>query len=72
MLSDNLEKKIIEDQMEKSKGQTTHFYIFVYVMDAICFMTPFPLMNLSWNPTSVEPIHIYHSKLWEEKDRFFL
>jgi hypothetical protein len=35
-------------------------------MDAICFMTPFPLMNWSWNITYLEPIHEYHSELWEE------
>jgi hypothetical protein len=35
-------------------------------MDTICFTTPFPLMNWSWNPTYTEPIHEYHSKLWEE------
>jgi hypothetical protein len=42
-------------------------------MDVICFMTLFPLMNWSWTPTSVEPIHFYHSKLWEEnaKDFFY-
>jgi hypothetical protein len=42
-------------------------------MDAICFMTPFPLMNWSWTSTSSEPIHFYHSKLCEEnaKDFFY-
>jgi hypothetical protein len=34
-------------------------------------MTPFPLMSWSWTPTSVEPIHFYHSKLWEDKARYF-
>jgi hypothetical protein len=67
MLSDNLAKEITEYQMAKSKGQPAPFYMSVYVMDAICFMTPFPLMNWSWNPTRAEPIHFYHSKLWEEK-----
>jgi hypothetical protein len=42
-----------------------------YIMDAICFMTPFPLMSWSWTPTNVEPIHFYHSKLWEDKARDF-
>jgi hypothetical protein len=42
-----------------------------YVMDAICFMTPFPLMNWSWTLTSFEPIHFYHSKLWEENAKYF-
>jgi hypothetical protein len=44
-----------------------------YIMDAICFSTPLPLMNWSWKPTYLEPIHEYHSKLWEEnaKDSFY-
>ena len=44
-----------------------------YIRDVICYMTPFPLMNWSWNPTCAEPIHVYHSKLWEEnvKDFFY-
>ena len=42
-------------------------------MDAICYMTPFPLMNWSWNISCREPIHKYHSALWEEnaKDAFY-
>jgi hypothetical protein len=36
-------------------------------MDALCFLTPFPLMSWSWTPSEVEPIHVYHSKLWEDK-----
>jgi hypothetical protein len=42
-------------------------------MDVICFVTPFPLMNWSWNTTCPEPIHEYHSTLWEEnaKDVFY-
>jgi hypothetical protein len=45
--------------------------MFTYIMDAICFITPFPLMNWSWSSTSAEPIHLYHSKLWEEKAKYF-
>jgi hypothetical protein len=71
ILSDNLTKEIVEYQMEKSKGQPASFYMSAYVMDAICYMTPFPLMNWSWNPTCAEPIHFYHSKLWEEKVKDF-
>jgi hypothetical protein len=52
MLSDNLAKGIFDYKTTKSKGKPTHFYIFSYVMDAICFMTPFPLMNWSWTPAS--------------------
>jgi hypothetical protein len=44
-----------------------------YIMDEVCYMNPFPLMNWSWNPARTEPIHVYHSKLWEEnvKDFFY-
>jgi hypothetical protein len=41
-------------------------------MDAICFMAPFPLMNWSWDPSNIEPIHVYHSKLWEDKAKQFI
>jgi hypothetical protein len=65
MLSNNLTKEIVEYQSLKSKGQPAHFYMSEYIIDAICFMTPFPLMNWSWTPTSVELIHLYYSKVWE-------
>jgi hypothetical protein len=73
MLFDNLAKEIAEYKSKKSKGKPAPFYMSAYVMDTICFMTPFPLMNWSFNPTSSEPIHFYHSKLWEEnaKDSFY-
>jgi hypothetical protein len=73
ILSDNLAKEIKDYQMEKSKGRPVSFYMSAYIMDAICYMTPFPLMNWSWSPACVEPIHVYHSKLWEEnvKDFFY-
>jgi hypothetical protein len=45
MLSDNLAKEITEYQLAKSKGQYAPFYVSTYIMDAICFMTHFSLMN---------------------------
>ena len=73
MLFDNLAKEIVEYKSLKSKGQPAPFYMSTYIMDAICFMTPFPLMNWSWTSASSEPIHFYHSKLWEEnaKESFY-
>jgi hypothetical protein len=55
------------------KGQPVAFYMSAYIMDAICFRTPFPLMNWSWNPSCTEPVHKYHSTLWEDhaKDNFY-
>jgi hypothetical protein len=71
MLSDNLSKEVVEYNVLKSRGQHAPFYMSAYITDAICFMTPFPLMNWSWTPTSFEPIHFYHSKLWEESSKYF-
>ena len=47
MLLDNLAKEIVEYNMLKPKGEHAPFYMFSYIMDVICFKTPFPLMN--WN-----------------------
>jgi hypothetical protein len=69
MSSDNLAKEITEYQLDKSKAQSSPFYMSTYIMDVIFFMTPFSLMNWSWTPNNVDPIHFYHSKLWEDKAR---
>jgi hypothetical protein len=69
MLLDNLAKEIIGYHLAKSKGKPAPFYMSAYIMDALCFMTPFPLMRWSWTPTNAEPIHFYHSKLWEDKEK---
>jgi len=73
LLFDNLVKKIGVHKSQRSKGEPTHFYISTYIMDSICYKTPFHLMNWRWTPKNVEPIHIYHSKLWKEnaKDHFY-
>jgi len=73
MLSNNLAKQIGYYKTQKSKGEHAPFYMSAYIMDAICFRTPFPLMNWSWTLTVTKPIHFYHSKLWEEneKDSFY-
>jgi hypothetical protein len=44
ILSDNLAKEITKYQSMNAKGKPTPFYMPAYIMDAICFMTPFPLM----------------------------
>jgi hypothetical protein len=70
ILSDNLAKEITEYKMTKSKGCLISFYMYSYVMDAIYFVTPFPLMNWSWNPSCTEPIHEYRSNIWEESVKY--
>jgi hypothetical protein len=67
MLLDNLAKGISDYKTTKSKGKPIPFYMYTYLMDSIYFMTPFPLMKWRWTLASAEPIHFYHSKLWEEK-----
>jgi hypothetical protein len=47
MLLDNLAKEITEYQWMKTKGKPAPFYMLTYIMDSICFMTPFPLMSWS-------------------------
>jgi hypothetical protein len=71
ILLGSLTSEITEYQTQKDKGQSTSFLMSTYIMDAICFMMPFPLMGWSWTPDSVEPIHIYHSKVWEDKEKDF-
>jgi hypothetical protein len=45
ILYDNIAREVMEYQTARTKGQTTTFYMSAYIMDAICFLTPFPLMN---------------------------
>jgi hypothetical protein len=43
-----------------------------YIMDVVCFLTPFPLMSWSWTLAEDDPIHVYHSKLWENNAANFV
>jgi hypothetical protein len=67
MLSDSLANRVIEYREKKAGGKPSAFYMSAYIMDAICSMMPFPLMNWAWNPTQEKPVHEYHDKLWENK-----
>jgi hypothetical protein len=73
ILSDNITTEVTNYKTAREKGQFVAFYMSAYIMDAICFRTPFPLMSWSWNPSCTEPVHIYHSTLWEDhaKDSFY-
>jgi hypothetical protein len=72
MLSDSLTSRITEYQTQKESGKAASFFMSAYLMDAICSMTPFPLMNWSWDPSDAELVHVYHSKLWEDKASDFV
>jgi len=36
-------------------------------MDAICYVSKFPLMGGKWTIQNPLPIHIYHKELWDSK-----
>jgi hypothetical protein len=72
ILSDSLTSQITEYRMQKESRKAASFFMSSYLMDAVCSMTPFPLMNWSFAPSDVEPVHVYHSNLWEDKDLDFV
>jgi hypothetical protein len=72
LLSDSLKSRVTEYRAQKESGKIASFFMFAYIMDAVCFLTPFPLMSWIWNPSEAEPIHVYHSKLWENKASDFV
>jgi hypothetical protein len=47
ILSDNLVSEVAEYQIAKLKGWLGYFYMSAYIMDVVCYMTPFPLMSWS-------------------------
>jgi hypothetical protein len=45
LLTDSLTNRITEYRAQKVSGKETLFFMSAYIMDAMCFMTPFPLMS---------------------------
>jgi hypothetical protein len=72
MLFDSLFNGITEYREKKAVGKASRFFMSVYIIDAICSMTPFPLMNWSWSPTEEKTVHEYHDKLWENNANKFI
>jgi len=72
LLSDSLTSRITKYRMQRENGKVASFFMSTYIMDVVCFMMPFPLMRWSWTPSEAEPIHVYHSKLWEDKATEFI
>jgi hypothetical protein len=72
LLSDSLTRRITEYRMQRASGKTASFFMSAYIMDVVCFMIPFPIMSSSWTPYKAEPIHVYYSKLWEDKATEFI
>jgi hypothetical protein len=44
LLSDSITSRITEYWTQMADGKVTSFFMVAYIMDAICFMMPFPLM----------------------------
>jgi hypothetical protein len=72
MLSDSLFNRVTEYREKKAAGRPSGFFMSAYIMDAICSMTPFPLMNWAWSPTQEKTVHEYHDKLWENNANKFI
>jgi hypothetical protein len=72
MLSDSLFNRVTEYREQKAAGKPSGFFMSAYIMDAICSMTPFPLMNWAWSPTQEKTVHEYHDKLWENNANKFI
>jgi hypothetical protein len=45
MLSDSLTSRVTEYWTQKESGKAASFFMSTYLMDTVCSMTPFPLMN---------------------------
>jgi hypothetical protein len=71
MLSDSLANRVTEYREQKESGKASSFFMSAYIMDAICSMTPLPLMGWGWTPVEDKTIHVYHEKLWENKAEKF-
>jgi hypothetical protein len=71
ILSDSLANWVTEYREQKASGRPSSFFMFAYIMDAICSMTPFPLMIWAWTLAKDRPIHVYHENLWENKEKNF-
>ncbi len=67
ILSDNLAATISGYRTKRSFASRTYppFLFSDYVMDAICFVSDFPIMGWKWTVQIPVPIQIYHKVLWE-------
>jgi hypothetical protein len=72
LLSDSLTSRVTEYRAQRERENIASLFMSPYIMDVVCFLTPFPLMSWSWTPSEAEPIHVYHSKLWEDKASDFV
>lgn len=69
ILSENLASVIWNNRPKRTTSQRIYppFFLAAYVMDAICFVSRFPLMGCKWTVQNPLPIQIYHKELWDSK-----
>lgn len=69
IFSNNLATSIWNYRSERTTTQMIYppFYLTTYVMDAICYVSKFPLMDWKWTTQNTLPIHMYHKQLCDSK-----
>jgi len=69
ILSNNLASAIWNYRAKRTTSQRIYppFFLAAYVMDAICYVSEFPLKGWKWTIQNPLPIHIYHKELWDSK-----
>lgn len=69
ILSNNLAFAIWNYQTKRCFSQRFYppFFLATYVMDAISFISKFPLMGWKWMVQNPLPIQVYHKQLWDSK-----
>lgn len=67
ILSDNLVTAIVSYWSKRAAAQRIYppFYLSAYIMDAICYVSKFPVMGWKWTTQDPLPIHVYHKELWD-------
>jgi hypothetical protein len=65
ILSANVKQEVQKSQ-EAPPGYCPGFFMYAYLVDVVCAVTPFPLLAWRWSPSEVA-IHLYCSKMWEIK-----
>jgi len=73
ILSDNICKHATSCCASKTEHFFPPFYMFTYIMDNNFYSTPFTQMGWILTKEELKPIHLYHSKIWEENggDHFY-
>lgn len=67
ILSENLATLILGYRTKRSFASRVYppFFFSTYVMDAIFFVSNFPIMGWRWTVQNPLPIQLYHKVLWE-------